>query len=57
MHGFEHDVRYAVRNLSHAPALAIIIVISLALGIGVNTAIFSLVRTVMLRSLPVRDPQ
>lgn len=51
------DVRYAVRILLGAPVFTTVAVASLALGIGANTAIFSLVNAVMLRSLPVRAPE
>ena len=50
------DARLAVRALSAAPAVAFVIVLSLALGIGANSAIFSLINGVLLRSLPVSDP-
>ncbi len=50
------DVRYAVRMLRKAPAFTAVVTISLALGIGANTALFSVVDGLLLRSLPVRDP-
>ena len=52
-----HDLRFGIRTLATAPAFTAIIVVTLALGIGANTAIFTLVNAVMLRALPVRDPQ
>jgi len=51
------DLKYTFRQLRHSPAFAAVAVLSLALGIGANTAIFSLINTVMLRQLPVREPQ
>src|SRR5437016_1814595 len=50
------DTRYALRVLALNPGFAAVAVISLALGIGANTAIFTLIDAVLLRSLPVQDP-
>jgi predicted permease len=49
------DVKYAVRALRHTPAFTAVVVITLALGIGANTAIFSVVRGVLLKPLPHRE--
>jgi predicted permease len=56
LHEFLQDVAYGARSLLHARVLTAVAVLSLALGIGANTAIFSLLDAVLLRSLPVRDP-
>jgi putative ABC transport system permease protein len=50
------DVRYGLRTLAANPGFAATAVLSLALGIGANTAIFSVLNAMMLRSLPVEDP-
>ncbi|HWB41018.1 MAG TPA: ADOP family duplicated permease, partial [Gemmatimonadales bacterium] len=51
------DLRYSARALRAAPAFTVVALLSLGLGIGANTAIFSLVDAVMLRSLPVTRPE
>ncbi len=50
------DVHYALRRLRKAPSFSCIVILTLALGLGANTAIFSLVQGILLRSLPVADP-
>ncbi|HVN05628.1 MAG TPA: ABC transporter permease [Bryobacteraceae bacterium] len=52
-----HDFRYTLRTFKKSPVFVAVAVLSLALGIGANTAIFTLVDQLLLRLLPVKDPQ
>ena len=57
LEGLLQDTRISLRMLAKAPAFTAIALLSLALGIGGNTAIFTLINQVMLRNLPVRNPE
>jgi hypothetical protein len=57
MSGLVQNVRYALRQLRRSPGFAAVAILSLGLGIGANTAIFTLINGLLLKSLPVREPQ
>jgi len=52
-----HEIRNALRALQAAPVVSAVAILSLALGIGANTAMFSILDSLLLRSLPVKDPR
>ncbi len=57
MPGLLSDARLAARSWIRRPGFAVVAIASVALAIGANTAVFTLVDQVLLRMLPVRDPQ
>ena len=56
IHSITRDALYSLRRLRRSPGFTTVVVLTLALGIGANTAIFTLVQQMLLRSLPVSDP-
>ncbi|HEX3437264.1 MAG TPA: ABC transporter permease, partial [Pseudacidobacterium sp.] len=56
MQTLRQDISYALRQMRHSPVFTLTAMLTLALGIGATTAIFSLIHSVMLKSLPVVDP-
>ena len=56
MTGFIQDIRYALRALARAPGFAVVSIVTLALGIGATTIVYSLVDGVLLRPLPIHEP-
>jgi predicted permease len=56
MNSFFRDLRYSVRMLIKSPAFTAVALLSIALGVGANTTVFSVINTVLLRSVPYKEP-
>ena len=56
MQNFMYDLRYAIRQLRNTPGMALLAILTLALGVGANTAIFTVIDSVLLRPLPYAIP-
>ena len=57
METLAQDLRYALRQLRKSPGFALTVIVTLALGIGANSAIFTLVHAILMKSLPVAIPR
>src|SRR5580700_10429251 len=57
MRSIGNDIKYALRTFRKSPVFTVVALLSLALGIGANTAIFTLLDQVLLRLMPVKNPQ